>query len=156
MDLQTTFNGVLLTADFALAAPDLATDEGLATAIVISLFTDARARPDDVLPPGETDRRGWWGDVVAPANAPADRPWATGSRLWLLRREKQTAETARRAAGYAREALAWIVAGGYGRAVDVSATWAEPEVAVGRLELTVTVTRPDGTPARYTFLWGSR
>lgn len=151
MDLQTLFNGEILEADLALDAGDLATDHGLATAIVISLFTDARARSDDELPAGETDQRGWWGDVVSPANAPADRPWMTGSRLWLLSRAKQTPETARRAEHYAREALAWVTAGRYARAAEVAAFWSD--AILGRLDLVVTVTRPDGTPERFSFLW---
>ena len=49
---------------------DLKPDNGLYTAVLISLFTDARARDDDALPDviSEEDfpnRRGWWGDSTS-------------------------------------------------------------------------------------------
>ena len=61
-DIAHTYNPELLAADMSLIGIDLATEEGLYTAVVISLFTDARADKDDELPAGENDsRRGWWG-----------------------------------------------------------------------------------------------
>lgn len=152
MDLKTAFNSDGLVIDWTLSGGSLDTDEGLQTAIVISLFTDARAPEGVELPEGVTDRRGWWGDVVAPVNAPSDRPWVTGSLLWLLSREKQTAETARRARGYAADALAWLTSTGVAKAVEVAAEWA----AEGRLELTITVTFPSGETAIYTFAWSQK
>lgn len=130
----------------------LAADGGLRRAIVISLFTDARAKTDDELPSGSTGlnaRRGWWGDIVSPAQAPAGAAWRTGSRLWLLSREKQTAETARRARRYAEEALQWLVAGGWARSVNVDASWAAD--ATGVLVLTIAITLADGTSVTETF-----
>lgn len=76
----------------------------LASAVVISLFTDKRApegwRPDVV------DRRGWWGDAVAPEG---ETPEEIGSHLWLLQNEVATEEVANDARVYAEEALAWMV-----------------------------------------------
>jgi phage gp46-like protein len=107
----------------------LAQDDGLATAVLLSLFLDRRAGPDDPLPDG-TDRRGWLGDALA---EDADR---IGSRLWLLSREKQVEETRRRAEEYAEEALAWLVEDGLAESVAVSAAWA----GIGWLDLRVTIT----------------
>ncbi len=149
MDFKTTFDGKALISDWTLDGGGLALDHGLATAIVISLFTDSMAHPDDVLPDGTTDRRGWWGDAFPPTAAPTDQPWRTGSRLWLLSREKQTSETARRAETYAREALAWMVAMGVAATVDVTGEW----TGTGRLELVITVTRPTGYAEKYSHLW---
>lgn len=151
MDVKTAFNGELMVSDWQLAGPDLETDEGLATAFVISLFTDGQLHPDDPIPEGETGRGGFWGDVVAPVNAPEGEPWRTGSRLRLIRREKQTAETARRAEDICEEALAWAVKMGVVREVVVSAAWAD----VGRLELLITGFRPDGTPFKFRHLWST-
>lgn len=76
----------------------------LASAVYISLFTDRKApegwRPEVV------DRRGWWGDEVAPAG---EEPFELGSHLWLLRNEVATEEIAGDARLYAQEALAWLV-----------------------------------------------
>jgi phage gp46-like protein len=139
----------MTTGEYTLEAPMerglLAPDGGLRRAIVISLFSDARAQADDILPDGSGlfgNRRGWWGDVVPPDQAPAGADWITGSRLWLLSREKQTAETARRAQGYASEALQWLIRGGWATRVEVDAAWAAD--ATGVLVLSIAITLADG------------
>ena len=55
-DLKLTWNE--WGADAAVEGHDLALEDGLATAVILSLFLDARARADDTLPDGGTDRRG--------------------------------------------------------------------------------------------------
>lgn len=151
MDFQTTFNGQTLTADWVLVGGLLGQEAGLKTAIALSLFTDRRAEPGDVLPDGTTDRRGWWGDVVPPANAPDDTPWRSGSRLWLLSREKQTAETARRAAFYCREALEWLTRLGVAERVDVTTEWQ----GTGVLGITITVTKAANVAETFGWLWAA-
>ena len=54
MDLLLWYNGV--AADLRVSGRDLLADDSLYTAVVISLFTDARARAEDELPP-ELDGR---------------------------------------------------------------------------------------------------
>lgn len=122
-----------LTADLALTAGGaLMAEDGLTTAVILSLFTDGRARADDALPEGPGgDRRGW----LADAFAPEDR-W--GSRLWLLQRAKQTEETRRRARDYAAEALEWLLGAGLATAIDVDAQWLER----GVLGLSVRIVTP--------------
>ena len=78
-DLALAWNNRLGAGDICVVGADLQAEAGLDTAILISLFTDARVREDE-LPPGHTWRRGWWGDDVE------DEPDITGSKLWLLRR----------------------------------------------------------------------
>lgn len=108
------------TPDLAVTpAGRIARDDGLRSAVLLSLFLDARARPEDPLPdPRDGDRRGWVGDALSP-----DAGDRMGSRLWLLSREKQTEGVRVRAEIYAREALAWLVADGLATALDVTATW---------------------------------
>lgn len=101
MDIALRYDPAEQWYDLALEDGDLATDEGLHTAVVLSLFTDRRAHEADRLPDGVGDRRGWWADAYHA------RP--RGSRLWLLSREKEEASVLRRAKEYAEEALAWIV-----------------------------------------------
>lgn len=122
--------------DMAMEGADLAGDDGLETAVVISLFTDRRAEADDTIPDGSGDRRGWWGDGWSETEG--DR---IGSRLWLLAREKELPVVARRAEEYAEEALAWLLAEGVARAVRVTAE----QVRRGVLGLTIVIERPDGT-----------
>jgi len=139
-DLALRWDNGIFGADLALHGASLATDEGLKTAVIVSLFTDARARDDDHLPaPG--DRRGWWGDAL-PAIA-GDR---IGSRLWLLNREKRLASVVGRARDYAREALAWLIADGIAKTVEVEAAAIGADV----LAIGVEITRPDG-PGRQRF-----
>ena len=134
--LALVLDPATLACDLALGAGGLEGDDGLTTAVLVSLFTDARAGADDRLPdPATANPRGWWGDALAWIDS--DR---IGSRLWLLSREKQVRETLRRAEEYAREALAWMLTDGAARTVAVSARW----VGVGVLILDITITAPAG------------
>ena len=82
---------------------DLKTDQGLETSIGISLLTDRRAAPEDELPAGETDRRGWLGDSLSPADS------KIGSKIWLRMREKQHREVMHKIREDAQAALAWLL-----------------------------------------------
>lgn len=128
--------------DIALDGPDLATDDGLRTAVIVSLFSDARARDDDVIPDGTTERRGYWTDVFSLIAGDA-----FGGRLWLLAREKQTPDVLLRAEGYAREALQWMIDDGVARSVTVSAEI----VRDGVLGLAIEIARANGSTAQYRF-----
>ncbi|MCY1307412.1 Phage protein GP46 [compost metagenome] len=134
--------------DLALDGNDLQLDDGLQTSILISLFSDRRARADDVLPGGDSDRdrRGWWADAY-----PVIEGDLLGSRLWLLSREKEIPETLRRAKEYADEALAWLVADGIAARVEVVASVPRR----GVLGLAITVKRLDGRIENYQYdvLW---
>lgn len=145
-DIRTVFIGMEEGADLALAAFDLAVDDSLETAVILSLFTDARALDDDVLPIGQTDRRGWWADSY-PAKA-SDR---FGSRLWLLRASKQLQQSLNRAREYAEEALAWLIEDGAASKVEVETFIVRDEV----MGMMVRITRPDGSalPIRFEVLW---
>lgn len=142
-DLALQWNASQLAADVAVVANDLVRDDGLETAVLLSLFLDRRAEDGDELPDGETDRRGWWGDALPVVDG--DR---IGSRLWMLARAKPTRATLDRAQEYASEALQWLLDDQVAEAVDVAAEYT-PE---GWLALLVEVRRPDGTdPAAFRF-----
>ncbi|MGE8297298.1 MAG: phage GP46 family protein [Pseudomonas sp.] len=133
-------------ADLVFEGGDLATDDSLLTATIISLMSDRRARADDQLPEGGRDRRGFWGDAWAVV--PGDQ---LGSRLWLLGREKELPETVRRAREYAEEGLAWMIKDGIATAVDVVAS--VPRTGVLLLE--VAISRSAGGREQFQFevLW---
>ena len=144
-DVALFWNAETFSADLAIVAGDLATDAGLQGAFLVSLFTDARARPDDVLPYEGADRRGWWGDVGA-----AEAGDQTGSRLWLLAREKRTPRVIAQAREMALEAVNWVVRDGVAAELDVTA---EPFGADG-VAFAIFVTRPGGpTRQRFDFVW---
>lgn len=120
-----------------VANGDITTDSGLRTAVVMSLFTDRRADADDALPDGSSNRRGSWQDQYL--DQPGD---LQGSRLWLLRREKQTTSVLQRAKQYAEEALQWLIDDAVATAVSVTAVW----INDGWLALTVRIDLPSDTP----------
>ncbi len=113
--------------DLAMDGVDLATDEGLETAIIISLLTDARVTPAE-LPAEHTDRRGWWGDVVDPQDP-------IGSKLWTLAREKTTNSVVVRAEQYATEALQWMLDDGVVSDVTVRASYLRRDTLLIEVDL---------------------
>jgi phage gp46-like protein len=131
-DLKVTGGQVQLGAD-------------LQTAVYISLFTDRLANEDDPLP--DTDnRRGFWSDSVSPLLDGV----LIGSRLWLLYREKQTAETANRARLYTEEALQWLIDLEIVKKLSVSAEW----VKQGVLGLGISLEKPDAKEKYYyEYVW---
>lgn len=133
--------------DLALDGADLATDDGLHTAVMLSLFLDRRADADDGIELGQ-DPRGWWGDTFA--DVQGDQ---VGSKLWLLAREKQLPSVATRARQYAIDALAWLIDDGIAEAVDVQAEW----VRRGLLGLFVSISRPSKPPfnRQYQYVWSA-
>lgn len=129
--------------DLVVSGLDLARDDGLETSVIISLFSDRRATPEQVpveLP--RDDLRGFWGDV-----RPAVEGDQTGSLLWLLAREKQTPQTKARAEQYCREALAWMIEDKVATALDVATEYA----AMGWLLIQIDIYRPDGSAVRYRY-----
>ncbi len=133
-------------ADFAIEANDLAQDDGLETAVLLSLFLDRRAEDGDTLPDGETDRRGWWADAV-----PVVEGDQIGSRLWLLGRSKQTQDALPRAETYAREALQWMIDDLVTDRIDVTASI--PRAGVLGLEVTIYRPTVDPTTFRFSYAW---
>lgn len=127
----------------------LALEDTLQTAIVISLFTDARAGQDDHLPRGQTDKRGWCGEEFV---APDAAPW--GSKLWLLP-AKAMPDVLERARFAAQEALAWLVPAGLAQRVSVDAQWHGSSAANQRLALRIAIYRGGQIKPVYDVLWGT-
>jgi phage gp46-like protein len=142
-DISTIWVPALSRGDWQVAGADLAKGNDLVTAVLISLFTDRIANEDDEIPDGTSDPRGWWAD--------AGERYPIGSRLWLLSREKQTAETAARANDYIVEALQWLIDDGVVARFDVDVAW----VAPSSLGAQVVANRVDGTTVAINFasLW---
>jgi phage gp46-like protein len=149
--------GVQILATYALAL-----EGSLATAVIDSLFTDARAGADDTLPLGQTDRRGWVGDEFmraadSGAGATGADPW--GSLLWLLYYSKAGDDIPERARFAAQEALAWLVRDGIASRVDVAAQWVPGNGGLNgpraRLAIRPTIWQPGQVRPVYDVLWGT-
>jgi len=125
--------------DVLLDGADLAKDDGLRTAILVSLFTDARAHEDDVLPANDGNRRGHWADSF--------NEQSLGSRLWLLEREKSTSEVLKRAKKYAEEALQWLIDDDIAESINVTTDWFE----IGKMAIYITFIKGDGSRWQDTF-----
>lgn len=114
-DIKIRFDNKLAIGDLSLLNGDLEREEGLETAVLISLYTDARASEDDN-PDDPNDLRGWVGDLLPERND------TIGSKLWLLDRSKATQDNANKAKEYAKQALQWMIDDGVASAIDVSSS----------------------------------
>lgn len=141
-DIRSVFIDLEQGVDYALEKLGLSEDDGLDTAVVISLFTDRRAEPGDVIPDGTDDVRGTWLDSF-----PVQEGDLMGSRLWLLDREKQLPEVMAKAKEYCEEALQWMVDDGVARSVTVTVT----NPRMGILHALIQIAKPDGTNTQYQF-----
>ena len=108
-------------------------EDPLVRSVFVSLFTWRRAAPDDR---HVGERWGWWGDNVSQFDGDQ-----IGSRLWLLAREKLTAQTLNRARDYATEALAWLVKDGVASRYEVTTE----RFGVDGMAILVRMYRRDGT-----------
>ncbi|MBB4863358.1 phage gp46-like protein [Pseudomonas nitritireducens] len=131
--------------DWSIDSGALASGNDLATAVLISLFTDRRANDEDIPPDGSDDRRGWWGDL--------DQPVPIGSRLWLLDRSKLVQDVANTARNYCLEALKWMLDDQVAASIQV----ATAIVSRSQLDIIVTINRHDGAvvPLKYSWAWST-
>ncbi|PZQ44871.1 MAG: hypothetical protein DI551_09220 [Micavibrio aeruginosavorus] len=146
MKLYTNADGLV---DLITGQSGLELDGSLTSSIIVSLLTDRRALPDDdldeitpqsaLIPP---DRRGWAGDALS-----EDSTDRIGSRLWILRRRKQTEETRQEAIEIVREALQWMIDDGVALSIGIVAEWSE----IGRLDAVVDIVQIDGTKTTFNF-----
>ncbi len=129
----------------AVEDDDILQDVGMRTAVTISLFTDAQADSHDRLPDNEKSRRGYWGDCLpVPGTDDMDR---IGSKLWLLRREKQLREVFNLAEEYARASLQWMLRYKIASKIDVRAVNLRP----GWLVLEIGIHRPGREAVTYMY-----
>jgi phage gp46-like protein len=139
-NIITRWNPETSTGEWSLAPIGAAWDgeDTLFSAVLISLFTDAVAGPDDIIPDGSEDPRGWWGGAI-------------GSKLWLRARLKPTALTLALVKKDIEDALAWFVEDGVAARIEVVTEWTRP----GLLGAAVTLHRGDGSSRGLTFsrLW---
>jgi phage gp46-like protein len=143
-DIALEWNNGTNSADVVIEANDLRPDDGLRTAVYLSLFTNAPAHAGDVLPDGAIaggGEGGWWADAL-----PLVAGDVVGSRLWLLDRCAQTIENLTRSVTYAREGLDWMLTDRVAGSLNVTS-----EFIPDGLGLDVTIHRPGGGAAHFRF-----
>jgi len=122
------------------AEGDIASQDSFDAAIVVSLFTDARASESEEWHPEH--RRGWIGNEATPGIQ-------IGSKLWLLEQRRLTQTTANDARDFAKAALDWMVGDEHALSVSSTAT-----VTPDGLALRVDITRPNSQVVqRFYDLW---
>ena len=138
-DIRSDWNVAHGYADWCLCSGALASGDDLATAVLISVFSERQANASDLLPDAGTHRRGWWGDQ--------DKP--IGSRLWLLERSKLNSAVAITAKGYITEALQWLIEDKVASAVQVDTSIIHPAT----LAVTVSIHKSSGQQHALNFNW---
>jgi phage gp46-like protein len=162
MDLGLTFTDVFIgntgpSSDLSITKGDFTPDNGLMTSVIISLFTDRLAEDDDFIPDGTGNRRGWWGDAPLDGDNTGETQYLIGSRLWLLRREKQTTNTLNRGIIYCKEALQWMLDDEVAQHIDVQAQWGSTGNLLGQMILTITIYEFGSTaqPNSFQLFWNA-
>lgn len=139
-----------LQLDLSTSGSDIELDEGLATSVYISLFTDRRVQDGDYISPEIDSMGGWWGDTYSDVEGDY-----IGSKLWLLMREKITSQLLVRAKQYCEAALAWMVEDGVAQSITVTVT--RSAVRADEVDIFVQIAQPDGNGAslRYAVNWAA-
>lgn len=148
MDAAFAFDIEAGEFDLQIENWDIKLDDGLESAILVSLFTDARVELDE-LDDEKDDRRGFWGDAVD--NAAGE---VTGSKLWLLDRAKTINENLEIAKEAVEEALQWLVDDGVADSVTVTTEYVNQYT----MKIGIVVARPTGPEfvRKYDYVWGNR
>ncbi len=144
-----------LTFDWAIINGDLATDDGLDTAVAISLWTTRVLSPDDVPTGPGGDLGGWWGDAYLPALADGQLRTALAPNSGAGRARLQTLETAQGMQADAQQALQWMVDDGVVASVTVPLPMF-PERGMASIVVILAqqaASGGDGEPALHTSLW---
>lgn len=130
---------------FGISHNDLIRDDGLETAVAISLFTDRRASLEDSLPDASGNLRGWWADITM------------GSKLWLLERSKTIDKVLSDASDYIKEALQWMIDDGVADKVECFVIRVRGNQATSGDELlmTINIFKPNalGTPSTFKYFY---
>lgn len=144
-DIALEFNKTTKEYDASILDGDFKRCDDLESAVIISLFTWARASADEVSE--NAPRYGWFGDKID-----QDSTDAIGSKLYLLKREKITEQSMMRAKEYIEQSLAWMIEDNV--ASEVSATVERNQNDVNRIDALVVITRGDrNRTMKFNDLW---
>jgi phage gp46-like protein len=144
MDISVSWNSGALRGDWIIKNGTFATDAGLHTAVLTSLFTNRRAPADWVPPAGSPQTRGgYFGDTYT------KRP--LGSWLWLLYRSKIGDRRAvlNQVQNYCQLALKWLIDDGIAASVAVETGW----ISQGTVGIEIAITKPSGLTVPFSFAW---
>jgi len=114
----------------------------LESAVLISLFTDALADPEDQLPPGQAnDRRGWWADSYETD--------PIGSKLWQVSWRQTTQDTLNWARDTVQKALQWMLDDNVASDLAIDLQF----LGKGRMGMGIVITEPSGQRTAFSYAW---
>jgi phage gp46-like protein len=147
-DIKLIYNRDNFDFDISFENSDLIREEGLESAVFISLYCDRRAKDDDNLVNDE-QYRGWWGDQLEENND------EIGSRLWLLKRAKTTQENIELARQAIIESLQWMLDDSVAASIEVEVERNQEEPENNKLFASIKIFFQDGNSVAYKFqdLW---
>ena len=120
------------TFDITFTDGDITADEGFETAIMASMFTDARASESQVGAPEQ--RRGWLGNTLS--TVPGRE---VGGLMYLAEQRRLTQDTVNENVDFAQKSLAWMTEDRLAQRIDVSGELI-PKKGV---RLTIAITTPN-------------
>ena len=130
MDIALAYNQTNRCCDVVFTGTDFGLDYTPASAMLMSVCANRRAKPDDVVPTVVTNwatpqsftaRGGYPGDALDPTGA------LIGSRLWLVQRALADQQTLTDVQNYLAESLAWLESI-RGFAVQIAVRWVAPQI----------------------------
>jgi len=140
--LKAAAAGNVFDIDFGVHGFD--SDDGLQTAVIISLFTDRRLPEGVEHPERLNDPRGYWGDV----GEPDEFEW--GSLLWTLYRQTITNAVIASCREFCERALQWLIDDGVAENVTVTAERA----GTYQISISIEIVKKDTRDTlRYAYLW---
>jgi len=158
-DIAIVYDNDNMSGDISLdeSKSDLIREEGLTTAVYISLFTDIRVSEDEDLSDfNSDDKKGWWGDQLNADLGPEESD-AIGSRLWLMARAKTDTNSINIIKNHVIEALDWMIRDGVCSKIEVS-TERQGETYNSRLAVQIDIYKNDGKVQSIKFddLWNAQ
>lgn len=143
-DIAIIPDGYFAPFDIYVSEAGFLSDEGLQTAVTISLFTDRRLPDGTPHPDGMSDMRGYWGDVGESDG------YQWGSLLWTLYRQVITNSVITSCREFCEQALQWMVDDGIAQSVTVTAERA----GTYQINIGVTIVKRDTLETlRYSYVW---
>ena len=144
-DIAIEYKSQIKEYDISILNGDLKECDDLDSAVIISLFTWARAAAGEV--DENAPRFGWFGDKID-----ADNTDSTGSKLYLLKRKKITNQTIMDAREYIEQALQWMIEDGV--ATEIKAEVERNASDVNRADALVQIVRGDRSRTmKFNDLW---
>lgn len=128
--------------DLVIEDADIGSVEGFEGAVIVSLFTDARA--DETLSPNPLNRRGWIGDIETIGEGTS-----IGSLMWVLDQARLTQDTINNANLYVKEALGWMIINNVAKDVQVEVS----SDNMREITINVQITSYDDETSQYFHTW---